>query len=106
MYIIGEKAFDTDGIGQYKARKAYSYFMSGFVHEMFSLNIGTRILVKAKVTASQRLHEEPKNVWILFSKCGDLICAIVGDTNGQCSKEQTVIPKRETFEHAQKAFLV
>ena len=48
-YIIRKKAFDTDYIGQYKARKAYSYFMSGFVHEIFSHNIGTRILVKAKV---------------------------------------------------------
>ena len=38
-YIMKKNAFDTDYIGQDKAHKAYSYFMSGFMHEIFSHNM-------------------------------------------------------------------
>ena len=33
-YILASKAFSTEYIGQYKIRKAFSYFMSGFVDKI------------------------------------------------------------------------
>ena len=40
-YILSKKAFSTDYIGQYKVRKAYSYFKSGFVHQVYSQSISS-----------------------------------------------------------------
>ena len=38
-YILEMKAFSTEYVGQYKVRKAYSYFKSGFVHEIFTKSV-------------------------------------------------------------------
>ena len=75
-YIINKKAFETEYIGQYKAKKAYSYFMSGFVHEIVAYCPSQdKIILKGNVTPSQKIREKPRNVWVLCSKSGEVICA-------------------------------
>ena len=62
-YILEMKAFSTEYVGQYKVRKAYSYFKSGFVHEVFTKSVREgNILLFAKVTASKRVREPPHKV--------------------------------------------
>ena len=75
-YILNKKAFDTEYVGQYKTKKAYSYFISGFVHEIFSFNFGAdKIVLKAKVTPSQKVREDPRETWVLCTKRGDVLVA-------------------------------
>ncbi len=49
-YIISKKAFEADYVGQYKVKKAFSYFNSGFVSQIVSKNLSmndeTRIVLK------------------------------------------------------------
>ena len=82
-FVIEKKAFETEYIGQYKARKAYSYFMSGFVHNIFINEISEEnVVLKAKVTPSQKLREDPREAWVLCSKSGDVICGYCTCTAG------------------------
>lgn len=82
-YIINKKAFETEYIGQYKAKKAYSYFMSGFVHEIVVYCPSQdEVILKGNVTPSQKIREKPRNVWVLCSKNGDVICANCSCTAG------------------------
>ena len=80
-YIISKKAFDAEYVGQYKTKKAYSYFISGFVHEVLLLTVCSgRVILKAKVTPSQKLRENPREAWILCS--GDVYVAHCSCTAG------------------------
>ena len=82
-YIINKKAFETDYIGQYKAKKAYSYFMSSFVHEIVAICPSQeKIVLKGNVAPSQKIREKPRKVWVLSSKNGDIICANCSCTAG------------------------
>ena len=75
-YIINKKAFDIEYVSQYKTKKAYSYFISEFVHEIFSFNFGAvKIGLKAKVTPSQKVREDPRETWVLCTKGGDVLVA-------------------------------
>ncbi len=57
--------------------------MSGFVHEIFSFTPSDKFVVlKCKVTPSQKLREEPRNAWILCSKEGEVLCANCSCTAG------------------------
>ena len=82
-FVIEKKAFDTEYIGQYKARKAYSYFMSGFVHKLFVHQLsGDKILLKGKVTPSQKLSQDPRQVWVLCHNTGNVLCGYCTCTAG------------------------
>ena len=70
-YILEIKAFSTEYVGQYKVRKAYSYFKSGFVHEILTKSVPRgNILLLASVTASQRVREPPHKVWVICKPSG------------------------------------
>ena len=66
-YILRVKAVDVDYIGVYKDQKAYSYWMSGFVHTVYlakcSVNSELTFL-KGNVCPSQRIRDDPHEVWI------------------------------------------
>ncbi len=59
-YILTKKAFDTEYISQYKAKKAFSYFKSGFIHELLSKTQNEMKITQGKVTQSQKFREAPK----------------------------------------------
>ena len=67
-YILNNKAFETEYIGQYKIRKAYAYFKSGFVDKLFVQNLSERNILRTSVTPSQRLNDSKHQLWILFDK--------------------------------------
>ena len=52
-YFLDSKAFASEYIGQYKLRKAYSFFGSGFVDKIYTRKIDKKILVRSSVTPSQ-----------------------------------------------------
>ena len=82
-FIISKKAFETEYIGQYKAKKAFSYFMSGFVHEINSSKVSPEMVVlKSRVTPSQKVRDDPREAWILCRKNGDILCAYCSCTAG------------------------
>ena len=87
-YIIENKAFDTDYIGQYKVKKAYSYFKSGFVSQILVFNVGNenKILLKSSVLPSQNVSSAEHIVWILADASGNIITAYCSCTAGlsQC----------------------
>ena len=87
-YIIENKAFDTDYIGQYKVKKAYSYFKSGFVSQILVFNEGNenKILLKSSVLPSQNVSSAEHIVWILADASGNIITAYCSCTAGlsQC----------------------
>ena len=57
--------------------------MSGFVHKMFVSKISQeKVLLKAKVTPSQKLREAPREAWVLCSKSGDILCGYCTCTAG------------------------
>lgn len=83
QYILDTKAFETDYVGQYKARKAYSYFKSGHVQQIFqSMVSDDLILFKTKVIPSMRIREQPKAVWVLFSEVNGIQAAHCSCTAG------------------------
>ena len=86
-YILENKAFSTDYIGQlqYKVRKA-SFFKSGFVHKVYVKTINAEgVLLKAAVTPSQRIRDESHKVWVLIKLSGEVACGYCTCKAG-CSK--------------------
>ena len=69
-YFLHSKAFETEYIGQYKLRKAYSLFESGLIVKIFVSPYDNRVLVKSSVTPSQRIHDK-HNLWNLFSSSNE-----------------------------------
>lgn len=61
----------------YKSLEAHNFFISGWVHTVFHINIkGTsNILLKASIKPSFRVKEEPHQAWAVISKDGDIISA-------------------------------
>ena len=60
-FIISKKAFETEYIGQYKGKKAFSYFMSGFVPEINSSKVSPEMVVlKSRLTSSQKVRDDPR----------------------------------------------
>ena len=82
-YILEKKAFSTEYIGQYKIRKAYSHFKSGFVHEVVSSSTQTgNIILFSSVTPSTRIREQPHKVWVVCKPTGDILCGYCSCTAG------------------------
>ena len=75
-FIINKKAFDTEYVGHYKTKKAYSFFISGFVNEVFVCKVSAdKVILKGTVKPSQKVREDPRSVWILCTKDEDVLCA-------------------------------
>ena len=86
-YILEKKVFSTEYIGQYKVRKAYSHFKSGFVHEVVSLLTPTgNVILFSEVTPSTKIRSQPHNVWVVCKPTGDILCGYCSCTAGysQC----------------------
>lgn len=84
-YILSTKAFDTNYIGQYKARKAYSYFKSSRVHQVLTYlpsASNDHVILKSSVTPSMRVSDKPWELWILFSKLTGVVSAYCPCTAG------------------------
>ena len=85
-YILERKAFDTDYVGQYKVRKAYSYFKSGFVSQIVSLKLDginkDRVIFKSSVLPSQKVSCAPHTIWMLIDKSGTILTAYCSCTAG------------------------
>ena len=100
-FVIEKKAFETEYIGQYKARKAYSYFMSRFVRKIFVNEVSEeKVLLKAKVTQSQ--NEDPREAWVLCSKSGDVLCGYCTCTAGfaECCNHVVAILYKVEFAYS------
>ena len=66
-YILRVKAVDVDYIGKYKDQKAYSYWMSGFVNTVYFAKCpvdSNIIFLQGNVCPSQRLNDDPHQVWV------------------------------------------
>ena len=64
-------------------KKAYSYFKSGFVHEVLTKSIpGGNILLFTSVTASQRVREPPHKVLVVCKPSGEVLCGYCNCTAG------------------------
>lgn len=61
-------------IGQYKIKKAYSYYKSGLVDNIFVITINNtdRKLTKTSVIPSLRINERKHKLWILLGNTGDV----------------------------------
>lgn len=85
-YIISKKAFEADYVGQYKVKKAYSYFKSGFVAQVLSLKLTgankDKILLKTSVLPSQNVNSAEHTVWVLADKGSDVLTAYCACTAG------------------------
>lgn len=75
-FILTTKAFDTSYIGQYKVKKAYSYFASSRIHQVLTYNPTTltnHVIIKSSVTPSMKVSDKPWKLWILCSKSTGVI---------------------------------
>ena len=86
QYILDSKAFEADYVGQYKVKKAFSYFNSGFVSQIvlqnLSMNSETRIVLKSSVLPSQKVSSASHSVWVLLKKSGEVMTAYCSCTAG------------------------
>ena len=61
-------------MGQYKVRKAFSFYQSGFAHKVYVKTINAEgVLLKAEVTPSQRTRDESHKVWVLIKLSGEIL---------------------------------
>ena len=57
--------------------------MSGFVHEINSSKVSPEMVVlKSRVTSSQKVCDDPREAWILCRKNEDILCAYCSCTAG------------------------
>ena len=76
-YILESKAFETEYIGQYKLRKAYSFYRTGFADNFFVKNENPdKVIIRSSVTPSQRIINQKHQLWILFDMDGSAITGI------------------------------
>ena len=86
-FILKTKSFSTEYIGQYKIKKAYSYYKGGFVDKIFVkiIDDADRKLIKTSVVPSQRINESKHKLWILFDHTGDIKTAYYSCAAGTSS---------------------
>ena len=83
-YFLENKAYETEYIGQYKLRKAYIFFKSGFVDKLLVKSVEEeRIIIRASVTPSQRLNDDKYQLRIVFKSDGSVITGLCTCTAGQ-----------------------
>eukprot|EP00795_Rhopilema_esculentum_P015645 gene15645-6929_t len=97
QYVIDNKAFEGNYIGQYKARKAYSYFQSGHVQQIYQYMINDeQMFFKACVVPSMRVNERPREGWILFSKHNGVLtahCTCIAGYSKSCNHIISILYK-------------
>ena len=88
-YILSNKEFDSDYIGKYKNEKAYSYWKSNFVGTiLYADNKDGKCVLQCKVTPSQRIREDPREVWVALKKDGTVLCGwctCIAGTSATCN---------------------
>ena len=91
-YILKVKAVDVEYIGKYKDQKAYSYWLSGFVDTVYHASCNNNILfLKANVSPSQKLNDDPHQVWICTQGPSDKVkiltswCSCIAGTGEVCN---------------------
>jgi len=88
-YILSNKEFDSDYIGKYKDEKAYSYWKSNFVGTiLYADNKDGKCVLQCKVIPSQRIREDPREVWVALKKDGTVLCGwctCIGGTSATCN---------------------
>ena len=80
-YILQNKAFETEYIGQYKIRKAYSFFKSGMVGKIYTSTTSPKI-IRSLVTPSQRINDDKHKLWILFDEKNNVTSSFCSCTAG------------------------
>ena len=82
-YILRVKAVDSEYIGKHKDEKAFSYWKSNFVDTILVSKIDEkRLVLKCKVTPSQRIRDESRELWICLDNGGNIICGWCSCTAG------------------------
>lgn len=83
-YILEKKAFESDYVGQYKVKKAFSYFKSGFVSQVVTATGADKdtIFLKGSVLPSQKVSSAPHVVCALLKKSGEIQTAYCSCTVG------------------------
>ena len=69
-YILKTKAFEAEYIGQYKVKKAYSFFKSGMAGKTYVCSIENGKIIKALVT---KISDNKHSLWILFNEASDIV---------------------------------
>ena len=83
-YFLENKAYETEYIGQYKLRKAYTFFKNGFVDKLLVKSVEEeRTIIRASVTPSQRLNDDKYQLRIVFKSDGSVITGLCTCTAGQ-----------------------
>ena len=99
-FILEHKEFDVDYVGKYKTQKAYSYFDSKFVGTILCWINQDRCILKAEVTPSQKVRDDPRSVWICAKPNGDIVCAWCSCTAGYSQTCNHVIAVAYKVEYA------
>ena len=58
-----------------KGLEGYTFYESGWVRNVLSLETNSGVLLSAKVMHSQRINEEPLHPWVMSDKEGVILCA-------------------------------
>ena len=93
-YFLENKAYETEYIGQYKLRKAYIFFKSGFVDKLLVKSVEEeRTIIRASVTPFQRLNDDKHQPWIVFKSDGSVITGFCICTAGhsRCCNHTAVV---------------
>ena len=93
------KAVDVEYIGNYMDQKAYSYWLSGFVDTVYHASCNDNLLfLKAYVSRSQRLGDDPHHVWVCTegpkdkSKILTSWCSCIAGTSEVCNRVIALLP--------------
>ena len=81
-YIQKKKAYETEYVGQYKVKKAYSFFKSGMVRKIYVCSVEHGKILKTMVTLSQRISDRKHSLRILFNKTSDIVTLFCTCTAG------------------------
>ena len=93
-YFLENKAYETEYIGQYKLRKAYTFFKNGFVDKLLVKSVEEeRTIIRASVTPFQRLNDDKHQPWIVFKSDGSVITGFCICTAGhsRCCNHTAVV---------------
>ena len=102
-YILENREFGNDYIGKYKTQKAFSYYKSGFVSPIESAvnsHHDDIIIFRAKVTPSQSVRDQPRELWIALKSTGKPVTAWCSCTAGYGQTCNHIIAVLYKVEHA------
>ena len=77
-YIINKKAFESEYIRQYKAKKASSNLMSGSVNEIVAIcPPQDKVILKGNIAQWQKIREKPRNFGTIFQNRRYHLCQLL-----------------------------